>query len=755
MTKDDVRIIFGNIKELATFSDMFCERLQEALGDVLKGGTGEDQVGALFLEVVSILHSIGFTAQQMCLQIPQMETPYKTYITKHAKAIEHLNSLPKTPALLQYFSETQHMATVMTRAWNISSLLIKPVQRLLKYSLLLTSVLEQTPDSHGDKENLRKARDRMEEVARGVNEGQRRMEVVKEVLTGKPEVGGIASPKRKKTLNKPSSMSLGRMKSMGMGLRASRPTEDNNVETACVDGLEKQLRTYDAFVREFAKDVYAWVQTVKVSQQYLREWAGCFGKTIGISDEHPSEAFNAFHDVIDRNLIPLCKNLEEVMQAEVLSGLARLLDSMKAPFKLLKAMHELEPLHYSLLNLNYSKHRPSPDMIDASQNYLALRGQLASDLPTYLKSLDKGVVACIRHLAFRQTDFWSEVRDHWGTLWDCLRIEGETNAGCEETLRLWWSRYSDVEKGISDLHILRQDEPIHIPTRYRSRSIGALPLTDPSTESSFGYINHLPNSPSSSFSGSIYRHYSRGSFDSSSPRRIRRTPSTETFPTVSPSYHGKSRPRTPESFGRQKARSKTSPLPASSSSPSLNHYTITSSSSSNNHSRREYVESMDLRNEFYTLKSRNSSFNKRISETLKAPLRRSPSQRSVASVASASTPFSNLTDNPPPYHRRASIPAQADLVPPNSPCMYYTCVVHACSPPRNFIYMDLPFFTLKVGDILGVLTELGHPDNCQNLPINVDSATDCLLVVKNEQGDTGLALASFLVPLDPAINPLC
>lgn len=52
MTKDDVRIIFGNITELAVFSDMFSERLQEALGDVLEDGKGEDWVGALFLEIV-------------------------------------------------------------------------------------------------------------------------------------------------------------------------------------------------------------------------------------------------------------------------------------------------------------------------------------------------------------------------------------------------------------------------------------------------------------------------------------------------------------------------------------------------------------------------------------------------------------------------------------------------------------------------------------------------------------------------------
>lgn len=52
MTKEDVRIIFGNISELAVFADAFVEKLEVALGNVLQEGKGPDSVGALFLEIV-------------------------------------------------------------------------------------------------------------------------------------------------------------------------------------------------------------------------------------------------------------------------------------------------------------------------------------------------------------------------------------------------------------------------------------------------------------------------------------------------------------------------------------------------------------------------------------------------------------------------------------------------------------------------------------------------------------------------------
>ena len=55
MLEKDAKIIFMNVADIAMFSDMFTERLEEALGSVLEGGTGDDHVGALFLEMVRVL----------------------------------------------------------------------------------------------------------------------------------------------------------------------------------------------------------------------------------------------------------------------------------------------------------------------------------------------------------------------------------------------------------------------------------------------------------------------------------------------------------------------------------------------------------------------------------------------------------------------------------------------------------------------------------------------------------------------------
>jgi len=53
MTQDDVRVIFGNIEQLAVFADGFADEIETALGAEIAGGIGADRVGELFVKRVS------------------------------------------------------------------------------------------------------------------------------------------------------------------------------------------------------------------------------------------------------------------------------------------------------------------------------------------------------------------------------------------------------------------------------------------------------------------------------------------------------------------------------------------------------------------------------------------------------------------------------------------------------------------------------------------------------------------------------
>ncbi|TDL16928.1 hypothetical protein BD410DRAFT_730668 [Rickenella mellea] len=752
MTREDMKIIFSNVAELAIFSDSLADRLEEALGDVLESGQGEDRVGELFLEVA-----------------PKMEVLYKTYITRHPAALAHLSSLPQTPALAAYLSQTQSLASSVTHAWDLPSLLIKPVQRLLKYSLLLSTILEETRDGHGDKDNLRKARDKMEEVARAVNEGRRRLEVVKEVLTGKSDMMNPPLKKKLSTSKNNAGVSLGRIK----GMRLTKPKEDGeeSMQAEHVLFLEKNLKKCDSFIREFAKDAVQWSKSVHASIEHLRVWATVFSSVLGLEEELSSDAFNAFLNVVDDQLLPLCGALKEIIQHEVLPQLARLIDTMKAPTRLLTAMHSLEPLHHSLLNLNFSKTRPPAALLQASQRFVALRAQLDSELPTYLRLLDKGIVVCIRHFASRQTQFWADVRDRWGDLWDALRIEGETNAGSEETLRVWWDRFREVDEAVSKLKIFSrekgvllqqvQQQKVYGKSGY-SKSTGAVEVSGSSLGSPFYNVQALPNMQNGNVAphpsqqqqhrhhapGVTSRHHSVGSLEGAASNWSMEAtesvgvPSTPVSVTRQPS---KSRPRTPDHL-KKKGRSSTSPYPGStsaSSSPAVAAFEISAPSPLVPQRPRE--ESISGESVEWRGRNRSPSFRRRLSESLRTPLRHSPSNKSITSTTSASN-HPHTPSTPPPNYP-VPVPNITSHITADSPALYAVKAIHPCSPPDGASYLSLPFFELQNGDVFAVLSEAGHPSKHDGLPLYVDDGDDCLLIVRDEYGDIGWALASFVIPI--------
>lgn len=77
------------------------------------------------------------------------------------------------------------------RLLNLQSFLIKPVQRVCKYPLLLGAVLKHTPEAHVDYSPLRAAIAKIEAVVTMVNEGSRAAEAVKRMLEIQNRIRGF------------------------------------------------------------------------------------------------------------------------------------------------------------------------------------------------------------------------------------------------------------------------------------------------------------------------------------------------------------------------------------------------------------------------------------------------------------------------------------------------------------------------------------------------------------------------------------
>ncbi|KAH9846508.1 hypothetical protein C2E23DRAFT_743988 [Lenzites betulinus] len=785
MTIDDAKMVFMNVEDLAFFADSFTEALEDALGEVLEGGSGEDRVGKLFLDT-----------------IPKLEPLYRTYITKHPTALEHLNNLPQTPALTTYLAQTRSLASSLSHAWDLPSLLIKPVQRLLKYPLLLATIIEETPDSHGDKLNLRRAREKMEEVARGVNEGRRRREVVREVLTGysqtSPLKNGEAKPKKKGlNVGVAASVSLGRMKSLRSAAYKAKEGAEANQEAETVKRMGETLKEYELFMQRFGKETVQWAESVRALTVALDEWAQGFGRVIWMASDVRSEAFDAFLGLISNELIPVCDMAKESIDEDVLPELDEFKQTADPPLRLLEAMHTLEPLHYGLLNLNIAKSRPPPQLLEASQSYVALRAQLFADLPQYLKLLDKGIALNILRFARVQGQFYADMRARWADLWDALKVDEEANVGAVETLRVWWERYREVEVAIHDLNIthpprsqtadksrrksggkqsslhegdatqnmvvssvLSALDPLNIPTTSPSTSMFAPSPGSANTKARSVNSMDIENQEMANRRSMESLHSKKSGKSRSSARGHSMggatlvdeagytyavphiAPLTRAYAETKPGYsRTKSMPLAPSSLPLKKSQSQSrlldipSNISPSSSNPSLN--SVAGSLQEDDRGRP----------------SRKPSFRRRLTDSFRATNassesrhRRSPSLPSNMSYTTPSptpSPSKATFDQPPTRSDRKR--ASTGRAPP----VLYECrVIHACEPPPGVSYRDLPFFTLRVDDVYAVLKEAGHPSLHRDLPLYVDDGEDCLLLARDRRGNVGWVLASFLLPVD-------
>ncbi|TBU37454.1 Dbl-like domain-containing protein [Dichomitus squalens] len=604
MTEADVKAIFNNIAELATFSEQFVSDLESALGDFATNSEWEDYVRKLFLTASS--------------------------------SLERFNNLSRTPAFNVYLARTQVLTLNFSDAWDLPSLLLKPAERLTQYPMLLHAIISETPDSHPDKANLMEAHARMEQVKRGIYEERRRREVVRDVLTSAAVIStpqkGVDTVKAKKkstlSVGVAASVSRMRMKSFRSAALKTEEVVEANAEAVAIKAMGEQLKSYESFVEQLARDSMKWADSMRALMCALDQWARAFGRVVWMgSDDEPSEAFDAFLQVIRDQLPPICDETKDGLRERLLPLLTSLVDTMVAPMRLMEAMHTLEPLHYGLLYLNVAKSRPPPQLIETSKSYVALRTQLFAELPTYLSLIDKGTAACIRRFNQIQRRFYNNVRKRCTDLRDTLALdEAELVL---DTRMAWRSRFVKVEAQIQRLRIWQ------------------------------AALDHRGDD--NGFQSGLL-HYLRAP---SPPRALNSTP-----PPPPPAAHP----------------------------------------------------------------SRSSTIYIGVDNNVTA----NDSNPSLINVPSPTEPTFRL--GPAIQTQRESGV--------RVPSLYECRVVHSCEPPEGVEYRDLPFFTLRVDDVYGILQEMGHPSMHRDLPLYIDDGEDCLLLARDQAGDVGWVLASVLTPSD-------
>ncbi|GIY49775.1 dynamin-binding protein [Caerostris extrusa] len=137
----NVPLLFGNLDEVIDVARRLLRRLQKVSRDT-------ELIGECFVDLSD-----------------EMKEAYGHYCRNHDEVNSVIDKIDQQSAAGQYLHHKVEIIKRQTNCFDLPAMLIKPVQRILKYPLLLNELLKVTEDSHPDKQWLIQATNLMTDVA--------------------------------------------------------------------------------------------------------------------------------------------------------------------------------------------------------------------------------------------------------------------------------------------------------------------------------------------------------------------------------------------------------------------------------------------------------------------------------------------------------------------------------------------------------------------------------------------------------------
>ena len=170
VTDIEVTLLFSNVAMLKPLHVKFCEDLEVRFNK--SEASGEDaKIGDVFITLSSFFKM------------------YMQYCSNYPHALKHQEQMVKNIKVAQWFYSQE--AEPQCKMMVFGSWLIKPVQRLCKYPLLLRELLSHSPEGHPDHESIRIAKEKIDEVVDAVNEGKRLAERQMKIIEIQHQMDGL------------------------------------------------------------------------------------------------------------------------------------------------------------------------------------------------------------------------------------------------------------------------------------------------------------------------------------------------------------------------------------------------------------------------------------------------------------------------------------------------------------------------------------------------------------------------------------
>ncbi|EIW69293.1 hypothetical protein TREMEDRAFT_62157 [Tremella mesenterica DSM 1558] len=353
LSPSDLRAVFLNLEQIAQLAEKLAAEFENAIGDTpnvgngaeadvregkdvrdgREGEVGSDRLGEVFTNLLT-----------------QMRPLYIHYCARQSSASAKLQELSSDQGHKLWLEDCWSRVKPHTHAWNLESMLIKPVQRITKYPMLFDDLLSSTTPVHPDYFSIRISADHSRILALEIDEAKRRKDLVSNVIS--PLKINSSKDKKLKLFrrdklsqsNSTSSLPMTSSSNSISGIVRKNLSLDSLIEIPKYEiqqlqSLISQLDSIDVQTRKTGKEIIVFVNMLKETILAQISLTQTWSNVIVLDDSDLNDnRLLTFSSILESLLKDSWMNFNVQIRDVVLPIFARVLENTKNPKKVIGRM---------------------------------------------------------------------------------------------------------------------------------------------------------------------------------------------------------------------------------------------------------------------------------------------------------------------------------------------------------------------------------------------------------------------------------
>lgn len=317
-----------------------------------------------------------------------------------------------------------------THAWNLDSMLIKPVQRITKYPLLFEDLLSCTTPAHPDYFAIRQAAEGARALAGDIDEAKRRKDVITSVIGKSPStVSLIKEPKNARAGGR--GLLLSRFKKDRSPMASGGPSPGDSTSAPQVispyaqtqlSELVQRLEESESLVTRLGKEILVWREKCQIVIKneadlniHFLNWYTLEGK---IKMDPQTAKVAAYQALISE----LAATVWKEMEGEVCGGtnqnsrsvmlmLGTLMDAVKNPKMIIDKLNKKSADYARYVAYASAKKSVDRPLLLEASEYVAIHTQLLEELPAFLEGYNRILEIAVAAFVGAQVRYYGAMRD--------------------------------------------------------------------------------------------------------------------------------------------------------------------------------------------------------------------------------------------------------------------------------------------------------------------------------------------------------